>query len=100
MTELAKRTCIPCKGGVPPLQGKELADLSRQVRGWKVIKEHHLEKSYDFSDFVSALDFVKLIGAVAEEQGHHPALGKSHGDDLDAQDRWTHRKRFHSRSQD
>jgi 4a-hydroxytetrahydrobiopterin dehydratase len=74
MTELAKRTCIPCKGGVPPLQGKELADLSRQVRGWKVINEHHLEKSYDFSDFVSALDFVKLIGAVAEEQGHHPDI--------------------------
>lgn len=74
MTELAKRTCVPCKGGVPPLKGKELADLARQVRGWKVVQEHHIEKSYDFSDFVSALEFVKSIGAVAEEQGHHPDI--------------------------
>lgn len=74
MAELAKRTCVPCKGGVPPLKGKELADLSRQVRGWTVIDEHHIEKTYNFSDFVSALDFVNRIGAIAEEQGHHPDI--------------------------
>ena len=27
MNELAKGTCIPCKGGVPPLKGDELEDL-------------------------------------------------------------------------
>ena len=74
MIELAKRTCVPCKGGVPALKGKELAALMRQVKGWKVVEEHHLEKSYNFSDFVSALEFVKSIGAVAEEQGHHPDI--------------------------
>ena len=74
MTELAKRTCVPCKGGVPPLEGKELADLERQVPGWKVVEQHHIEKSYSFPDFVSALEFVKAIGAVAEEQGHHPDI--------------------------
>lgn len=74
MTELARLTCVPCKGGVPPLQGEELVNLARQVPGWKVIDEHHLVKSYDFSDFVSALEFVKTIGAIAEEQGHHPDI--------------------------
>jgi len=74
MTELAKLTCVPCKGGVPPLKGKELADLARQVKGWKVIDEHHISKSYGFSDFVSALEFANSIGAVAEEQGHHPDI--------------------------
>jgi 4a-hydroxytetrahydrobiopterin dehydratase len=74
MSELAKRTCVPCKGDVPPLQGKELANLAAQVRGWKVVEGHHLEKSFDFPDFVSALEFVKTIGVVAEEQGHHPDI--------------------------
>jgi 4a-hydroxytetrahydrobiopterin dehydratase len=74
MTELAQRTCVPCKGGVPPLRGDALAALTRQVPGWKVIEEHHIEKSYDFPDFVSALEFVKSIGSVAEEQGHHPDI--------------------------
>ena len=74
MSELAKRTCVPCKGDVPPLRGKELANLAGQVRGWKVFEEHHLVKSFDFPDFVSALEFVKAIAAVAEEQGHHPDI--------------------------
>jgi len=74
MTELAKLTCVPCKGGVPPLKGKELDALARQVKDWKVIDEHHISKSYSFSDFVSALQFVNSIGAIAEEQGHHPDI--------------------------
>ena len=74
MTELAKLTCVPCKGGVPPLKGKELDALARQVKDWKVIDEHHISRSYSFSDFVSALQFVNSIGAIAEEQGHHPDI--------------------------
>lgn len=74
MTELAQRTCVPCKGGVPPLKGEELANLARQVRGWKVLEDHHISKSFDFPDFVSALKFVNAIGAVAEQQGHHPDI--------------------------
>src|SRR5947199_10573127 len=74
MAELAKRTCVPCKGGVPPLKGKALAALERQVQGWKVIDAHHISKSYSFSDFVSALEFVKSMVAIAEEQRHHPDI--------------------------
>ena len=74
MTDLAQRKCIPCKGGVPPLAGEELAALARQLSGWKVVEEHHIEKSFNFPDFVSALEFVKAIGAIAEEQGHHPDI--------------------------
>ena len=47
MNELAKGTCIPCKGGVPPLKGEELGTfLEKLGNGWKIIKEHHLEKEY------------------------------------------------------
>ena len=74
MTELAQQTCVPCKGGVPPLKGEELANLARQVRGWKVLEDHHIAKSFDFPDFVSGLKFVNAIGAIAEEQGHHPDI--------------------------
>src|SRR5579864_1170032 len=50
MSELANKTCVPCKGGVPPLKGAELQKFLKQLSKWKVIEEHHLEKSYDFSD--------------------------------------------------
>ena len=74
MSELAKKTCVPCKGGVPPLKGAELQKFLKQVSKWKVIEEHHLEKAYDFSDFASALAFVQRVGELAEQQGHHPDI--------------------------
>ena len=46
---------------------------------WNAIEEHHLEKSFLFPDFAKALAFVMRIGAVAEEEGHHPDLGLSWG---------------------
>ena len=76
MTKLAAKQCVPCKGGAPPLAGKELDDLLAQLgpNGWKVVQGHHLEKAYTFPDFALALAFVNRVGAVAEQQGHHPDL--------------------------
>jgi 4a-hydroxytetrahydrobiopterin dehydratase len=72
---LADKTCIPCKGGVPPVRGEALKDLQRQLGGeWNVVKEHHLEKEFKFPDFKEALAFTNRVGAVAEEQGHHPDI--------------------------
>ena len=80
MTSLADKTCVPCRGGTPPLKGKELADIHRQLpesSQWNVVNEHHLVRAYKFPDFRSALAFVNKVGELAEEQGHHPdiALG-------------------------
>jgi len=75
MTEdLADQKCVPCKGGVPPLKGEELRELHRLVPEWIVTKEHHIHREYRFPDFKQALDFVNRVGAVAEEEGHHPDI--------------------------
>lgn len=75
MSDLAAQECVPCKGGVPPLQGAELEALSRRLGGgWRVADGHHLEKEYRFTNFVDALAFVNRVGALAEEQGHHPDI--------------------------
>ena len=75
MSELAKKECIPCKGGVPPLEGNELTTLLEKLGGdWQAIDEHHLEKEYKFKNFREALDFTNRVGELAEEQGHHPDI--------------------------
>ena len=74
MSELASKTCEPCRGGVPPLKGEPLAALATQVNGWKVVEEHHIVKRYQFPNFITALQFVDRVGALAEEQGHHPDI--------------------------
>ena len=74
MSDLASKTCVPCRGGVPALKGAELESLKKQLTGWEVVNEHHLLRRYDFPDFVQALAFVNKVGALAEEQGHHPDI--------------------------
>lgn len=74
MTALADKTCVPCRGGVPPLKGSELEDMRRQLPDWKVVNEHHFVRPYKFPDFKSALAFVNRVGELAEEQGHHPDI--------------------------
>lgn len=74
MVELAAKKCVPCKGGVPPLKGEALQALQKQVEGWSVVDEHHLTKTFKFPDFLKALDFVNRVGAIAEEEGHHPVI--------------------------
>jgi 4a-hydroxytetrahydrobiopterin dehydratase len=75
MAGLAERSCVPCRGGVPPLaaaaQAKLLAELGG---GWAVVDGHHLEKRYAFDDFQKAFEFVARVAGVAEAEGHHPDI--------------------------
>ena len=89
MSELASKTCVPCRGGVPPLKGAALESLLKQVMGWKVVDEHHLVKTFAFPDFVKALAFVNRVGEVAEQQGHHPDISLAWGR-VDVKT-WTHK---------
>jgi len=71
---LADKKCVPCRGGVPPLKGKELEALHQQVPAWSVIDEHHIQRAFQFPDFKQALHFVNQVGQIAEDEGHHPDM--------------------------
>jgi 4a-hydroxytetrahydrobiopterin dehydratase len=74
MSNLAEKHCVPCRGGVQPLKGAELLPYAEQLPEWKIIEEHHIAKAFSFPDFKTGLDFVNQVGAVAEQEGHHPDL--------------------------
>lgn len=74
MCQLAAKKCVPCQGGVPALKGDKIRPLASQLHAWDVVDEHHLAKSYNFSDFASALAFVNRVGELAESEGHHPDI--------------------------
>ena len=78
--ELSKKSCIPCTQGTPPLKGEKLTQLYTQLQpGWTVVGEHHLEKEYLFPNFKSALAYTNKVGALAEQEGHHPDIHLSYG---------------------
>ena len=74
MTSLAQNKCEACSGLTPKLTPQELADYSSQVTGWDVREGHHMVKSWKFENFAEALERVNAIGAIAEEEGHHPDI--------------------------
>ncbi len=74
MSSLAAKTCVPCRGGTPPLKREDLFVLQEQVDGWNIVEEHRITKVFKFPDFRGALKFVNRVGELAEEQGHHPDI--------------------------
>jgi 4a-hydroxytetrahydrobiopterin dehydratase len=71
---------VPCRGGVPPLEGDRIKALHKELSaGWTVIDDHHLSKAFEFKDFAEALAFVNRAGEIAEREGHHPDIYLSWG---------------------
>lgn len=77
--ELIHRNCVPCRGGVPPLEGEAVRRLLREVSNWEAVQEHHLVKSFRFKNFKTALDFVNQVGELSEREWHHPDLALAWG---------------------
>ncbi len=74
MSELAQKNCIPCRGGVPPLAGEELAGFAAETPQWAVVDGRRIERELTFPDFRRALDFTNKVGELAEQEGHHPDI--------------------------
>ncbi|HXZ03536.1 MAG TPA: 4a-hydroxytetrahydrobiopterin dehydratase [Ktedonobacteraceae bacterium] len=77
MTQLTQMKCVACRKGEPTVTDEEIGEFRPQVPDWSIVEVEgvkQLEKEFRFDNFVHALDFTNKIGAIAEEEGHHPAL--------------------------
>jgi len=77
MTSLAERRCVPCRGNIPSLTKTEISELLPQVPGWQILEVDgipRLERVFKFENFSEALAFTNKIGALAEEEDHHPLI--------------------------
>ena len=73
-TDLAQRECVPCKGGTPPLDPPTIQGLLAQLDGWTIEHEYHLTRTLKLPDLATALELTTRIGAIAEQQNHHPDI--------------------------
>jgi 4a-hydroxytetrahydrobiopterin dehydratase len=75
MTELAGKTCTPCRSGVPPLDRAAAERYLREAPGWALLDDgKRIERKFQLKNFKDALALVNRIGALAEEEGHHPDI--------------------------
>ena len=77
---LHEKKCIPCEGGIPPLTVEEIKPFMEQIhQEWKLVLDHHIERTFTFDDFQTALDFVNRAGEICEQEGHHADFELSWG---------------------
>src|SRR5215208_7504454 len=74
-TELAGKSCTPCRGGVPPLGMAKAEDLRRQTPQWSLYDDgQRIQRTFKFKDFAAAFAFVSRAASLAEAEGHHPDI--------------------------
>jgi 4a-hydroxytetrahydrobiopterin dehydratase len=74
---LAGEKCVACRRDSPTVTDTEIAGLHSQVPDWELVEEdgiRRLRREFPFPDFGQALEFTNRVGALAEAEGHHPAL--------------------------
>ena len=77
MEPLARMSYVPSQAGGPTVSEMESREYLKQLPEWQIINETgvpQLVRAFTFTDFASALAFTDRVGAMAEREGHHPAL--------------------------
>ncbi len=77
MSDLVREKCVACRKDSPRVTEAEMKELGAEIVGWEIAKRDgipRLEKVFRFRNFADAVAFTNQIGALAEEQGHHPTL--------------------------
>jgi 4a-hydroxytetrahydrobiopterin dehydratase len=72
---LVSRSCVPCRGGIPPLSETEARKLAEETPSWAVVEDgKRLVRTVELEDFKAAMEFVNRVADVAEAEGHHPDI--------------------------
>jgi 4a-hydroxytetrahydrobiopterin dehydratase len=77
VSSLARERCAACRRDSPRVTEAEIAKLKPQIPEWELVEGEgvqRLERVFRFARFAEALTFTNRVGALAEEEGHHPAL--------------------------
>ena len=73
--DLAAKSCVPCRGGIPPLSHTDAEALRQSVPDWALLDgSTRIERRYVFEDFKDAFAFVSGVAEIAETEGHHPDI--------------------------
>ena len=77
MRPLSGERCVACRRDSPRVTAAEIAELRPEIPDWHLLEHDgiaRLERVFHVPSFADALAFTNRVGALAEEEGHHPAL--------------------------
>jgi 4a-hydroxytetrahydrobiopterin dehydratase len=75
VSELKKKKCVPCEGGVPVVPREDALRLLADLPEWKLSDDGiRIRRQWVLKNFMAAMDFLNRVAELAEDEGHHPDL--------------------------
>jgi len=72
--DLTKKHCVPCEGGMPPLDPDRVPNYLKYTPGWVSPDGKKIMREFTLKDFKAAMGFVMKVAETAEAEGHHPDI--------------------------
>ncbi|HJL80697.1 MAG: 4a-hydroxytetrahydrobiopterin dehydratase [Gammaproteobacteria bacterium] len=79
--ELEKKHCVPCEGGVDPLDQDAVKQIAKAIDPeWKIAEDFKsISKEFKFDGYNKTISFVNAVAWIAESEDHHPDLTVKYG---------------------
>jgi 4a-hydroxytetrahydrobiopterin dehydratase len=77
MSDLCNLKCEACREGAPKVTNEEILLFKTKIPEWSILDVEgvsQVQRKYKFKNFAQAIEFTDQVGAVAEENGHHPSI--------------------------
>ena len=75
MSDLTSKHCVPCEGGVDPLDATAANALLEQVGDWQMNADtNEVSRTFRFKNYYQTMAFVNALAWVAHQEDHHPDL--------------------------
>ncbi len=75
MTELTAKRCVPCEGGVAPMDADAARDMLGQLNDWELDESgKEISRSFTFKNYYQTMAFVNALAWIAHHEDHHPDL--------------------------
>ena len=75
MTDLTARRCVPCEGGVAPMDADAAAKMLDQLNDWELDDAgKEISRNFKFKNYYETMAFVNALAWIAHGEDHHPDL--------------------------
>ncbi|MBI2308803.1 MAG: 4a-hydroxytetrahydrobiopterin dehydratase [Rhodocyclales bacterium] len=77
--DIADRHCVPCEGGIPPLDAATVGKLLENLDGW-TLTGSAIGKTFRFKNHHETMAFVNAVAWISHREDHHPELTVGYAD--------------------
>lgn len=75
MTELSKKHCVPCEGGVAKLDRAQALEQLKKLKDWQLNETAtKITKHFTFLDYYRTMAFVNAVAWISHNENHHPDI--------------------------